>query len=101
MGNAFRRQFAHGKANSLVALGVQQYDGRGVLVASLLWLDAKFAPDRLQRLRAAEQEVDPACDLDYVPNKPRETRVRAALTNSFGFGGQNTSLLVKEYVPGK
>lgn len=43
------------------------------------------------------EEADPACDLDYVPNRPREHKVRAALTNSFGFGGQNTSLLIKEY----
>lgn len=36
---------------------------------------------------------DPECDLDYVPNVMRETRVDAALTNSFGFGGHNATLV--------
>ncbi len=37
---------------------------------------------------------DPTCDLDYVPNQPREMRVRTAISNSFGFGGHNCTLVI-------
>ena len=37
---------------------------------------------------------DPECDLDYVPNRPRQIPVKVALSNSFGFGGQNASIVI-------
>jgi 3-oxoacyl-[acyl-carrier-protein] synthase II len=37
---------------------------------------------------------DPECDLDYTPNRPRERRLRYAISNSFGFGGHNCTLAV-------
>jgi 3-oxoacyl-[acyl-carrier-protein] synthase II len=43
------------------------------------------------------ENPDPACDLDYIPNHARKAEVQYALSNSFGFGGTNASLLFKRW----
>ena len=62
------------------------------LIATILTIKNGQVPPTIN------QEVpDPACDLDYVPNSAREQKVKAAISNSFGFGGHNAVLAVKKF----
>ena len=43
------------------------------------------------------ENPDPECDLDYIPNQARKANIDVALTNSFGFGGHNVSIAIKKF----
>lgn len=64
------------------------------LIASTLTIREGLIPPTINY-----RTPDDACDLDYVPNQARKQKVSAVLSNSFGFGGQNVALIVKEYRP--
>lgn len=59
------------------------------LVFCLLALRDQIAPPTINL-----ETPDPACDLNYTPNTPQEREINAAMSNSFGFGGHNASILV-------
>ncbi|MBZ5638809.1 MAG: beta-ketoacyl-ACP synthase II [Acidobacteriia bacterium] len=63
--------------------------GLETAVAALAVRDGRVPPTINQTA------ADPECDLDFVPNVAREMRVRAALSNSFGFGGTNATILLR------
>jgi 3-oxoacyl-[acyl-carrier-protein] synthase II len=43
------------------------------------------------------EQQDPECDLDYIPNEARDSDVRTAVSNSFGFGGHNATIVVRRF----
>ena len=62
------------------------------LIASALAVENDMLPPTINY-----ETPDEGLDLDYVPNKARAKTVRAAISNSFGFGGHNACLVVKKY----
>ncbi len=62
------------------------------LIISILAIRDQYFPATINL-----NEADPACDLDYVPNVGVSGRIRAALSESLGFGGHNGAVIVKEY----
>lgn len=63
-------------------------------VASVLAIDCNVIPPTINL-----EHPDPDCDLDYVPHRSREADVTAVLSNSFGFGGVNSSVVFREFSP--
>ncbi|HTU26197.1 MAG TPA: beta-ketoacyl-ACP synthase II [Pirellulales bacterium] len=59
------------------------------LVLSVLALRDSVIPPTINL-----ENPDPACDLDYTPNQPRSRTLQAAMSNSFGFGGHNASIII-------
>jgi len=57
-------------------------------VATIIAIHHQFVPPTIHL-----DHPDPECDLDYVPNTPRQRKIRIALSNSFAFGGNNTSIV--------
>ena len=66
------------------------------LVLTILGMNRGVVPPTINY-----QTPDPACDLDYTPNEARQRKYSMALSNSFGFGGHNASLLVGHLRNGK
>ena len=61
------------------------------IIASLLAFKEKIIPPTINY-----ENPDPECDLDYVPNKAREAKIKVVMSNSMGFGGHNAVLVIKK-----
>ncbi len=61
------------------------------LIAVLLGMENNFVPPTIN-----QDDPDPECDLDYVPNAAREQAVPTAMVNAFGFGGTNVSVVIRK-----
>ena len=61
-------------------------------VSSALSVQNQIAPPTINL-----DNPDPECDLDYVPNEAREIKIDIAISNSFGFGGTNGTLVFKRF----
>ena len=62
------------------------------LIACIGGMEKGFVPPTINY-----EVPDEACDLDYVPNESRDTKIEVALSNAFGFGGHNTSIAIRKF----
>ncbi len=96
---AIKKVFGNHAKNGLLVSSTKSMTGHllgaagGVeLAASILAINNGVIPPTINL-----DNPDPECDLDYVPHTAREHKVKVALSNSFGFGGHNATLLVREF----
>ncbi len=66
--------------------------GAAQFVATMKALNENIIPPTINY-----ENKDPECDLDYVPNEPRRAELTTALSNSFGFGGQNAAVILRDW----
>ena len=97
---AIKRTFGDYATNGLVVSSTKSMTGHllgaagGIeLLACVMAIQDNFVPPTINVFNQ-----DPECDLDVCPNVGREMKVDVALSNSFGFGGHNASLIVKRFV---
>ena len=97
--NAIKLSFGDHAKNGLVVSSTKSMTGHllgaagGVeLAACIKAINENVVPPTINL-----DDADPECDLDYVPHTPRELKIDAALSNSFGFGGHNASIVLKRF----
>lgn len=97
---AIKRTFGDYARNGLAVSSSKSMTGHllgaagGVeLAACVLAIKNQIAPPTINL-----DTPDPECDLDYVPNQPREMPITAVLSNSFGFGGTNATLIASKFL---
>ena len=84
----------HAKALSISSTKSQLGHSLGASGGIELVLTAKALCDNVVPPTINLETPDPKCDLDYTPLKPREREVKVAMSNSFGFGGHNASVII-------
>jgi 3-oxoacyl-[acyl-carrier-protein] synthase II len=96
---AIKRTFGDHARNGLLVSGTKSMTGHllgaagGIeLVASIFALRDQVVPPTIN-----VENLDPEVDVDIVPNVARPAKLTSALSNSFGFGGHNSALLVKKF----
>ena len=97
--NAIKLSFGDHAKNGLVVSSTKSMTGHllgaagGVeLAACIKAINENVVPPTINL-----DDADPECDLDYVPHTSRELKVDVALSNSFGFGGHNASIVLKRF----